>query len=79
MDELGKFEKFNKSISYLSTNITKSIWTVIWFLIKIGGILLFAFPFIFLGMCLVSPNYALNTITVITTTLETIIKIFGGT
>lgn len=74
----GKLDKFNRGLAYYLNNIFKFIWTVAWFFIKLSGVLLFVFPFVLFGMCLVSPDSAIKTLEALTHLLQLIINLFRG-
>lgn len=78
-DEKKKhFEAFNNGLAYYLKNISRFLFTIIFFIIKIVVVLMLLFPFILIGIAVVSPQHAIQVIEAIKHMLELIVHLFGN-
>jgi len=74
--KIGMFTKLNNKLSYILGNIFKLFWNIVWFCVRISGVLLLASPFVLFGIAIASPSYAIEILGAIQKYLEIIVGVF---
>jgi hypothetical protein len=72
-----RFKKFNGGLAYYLDNIFKFVFVIFKFFIKLSGLMLFTFPILVFGMCLVAPDAAVKSLETIVQLIQTTLNIFN--
>jgi hypothetical protein len=75
-NETKRFKRFNDAFAYYLGNVFRFVWTLFRFFIKLAGVSAITFPLILFGMCLVSPDSAVQTIEAFARFLNVIVELF---